>query len=144
MRKVRARQLAAIAGVSASMLLGATAASAIPQPPDLVILFNIAGACEFSLMSSQTSLGQPIQFTNSSGSSRTVSDKAGFWSFTIGSKDALKTMNHAGTYTWLCDADPASSVPIERKPALVAVPFEHRDAHGADSNTGTLEFRDSL
>ena len=113
MRSVRTRLLVTVSIALATTVLGASAASAIPPPPDLVTMFNISDECEFAVMSSQTVLGQAVEFANNSGSTRTVSDQAGFWSFTVSTKQQPnKTMNHAGTYTWLCDANAGSAAPI--------------------------------
>jgi len=115
MGRNRGRLSAAVTGALVVIGLTSSAMSATPAilpPADAVFLTIISGQCMFGLESSQTVIGQGLDFGNSAGGTHTVSDEAGFWSFKIGSNPVAKPTNHAGTYTWLCDGNEASAAPI--------------------------------
>ena len=121
MRTTRARVLVSVGVVLATIALAGSAAEAIIPPPNLLGLELIDGQCMFTLKSSQMVLGQALSFTNVTGGAHTVGDTAGFWSFTVGpGSTPSRQMNHAGTYTWLCDGNPDSAAPIAVKVAAPA------------------------
>jgi len=105
--------LVSVGAVLATIVLAAGVAEAIVPPPDVLGLEVIDSQCVFTLKSSQMVLGQALSFPNVTGSAHTVSDTAGFWSFKVGNQEhPNRQMNHAGTYTWLCDGNPDSAAPI--------------------------------
>jgi len=111
MRRTEARLLVFVGSVLATIVFGAGVAEAIIPPADAMAINMIGDECLFAVQSPQTVLGQGLDFIDSGGA-HTVSDTAGFWSFTIGSSGAFRQMNHAGTYTWLCDGNPDSAAPV--------------------------------